>query len=63
MNRQQATALVMYLNRCVSIVPTVPVEWDAIRSVLPTIEQVANGQLELVEKQPEVERSKPHAVS
>ena len=50
MNRQQATALVLYLNRAIGIVPTTGLEWSAIASVLPMIESVANGQFNLVPK-------------
>jgi len=49
-NRQQAVALIMYLQRCVSIIPTTGNEWDSIRSALSVIESVANGQMELVTK-------------
>jgi len=52
MNRQQAAALVMYLQRCVGIIPTTGAEWDAIRPALEIIEAVANGRMELVGKNP-----------
>ena len=53
MNRMQAVALVQYLQRCHSIIPTTGAEWDAIRPALEIVEAVANGRLELVEKKPE----------
>jgi len=53
MTRNQAAALVLYLQRCVGIIPTTGAEWDGIRPALEVIESVANGRLELVEKKPE----------
>jgi hypothetical protein len=62
MNRQQAAALVMYLQRCVGIIPTTGAEWDGIRPALEVIEAVANGRLELMEKKPEPMEVKAQAM-
>jgi hypothetical protein len=56
MNRQQATALVMYINRSIGIIPTTGLEWETIRGLLPIVEGVANGTVECTAasiKQPE----------
>lgn len=43
MNRQQAFALVNYINRSLSIIPTTGAEWTTLSGGLSTIESVANG--------------------
>lgn len=47
MNQQQAAALVMYLNRAISIIPTTGVEWSTLEPALKTLEDVANGRIEI----------------
>lgn len=43
MNRQQATALIMYMQRANAIVPTTGAEWSVLQGALSSIEGVANG--------------------
>lgn len=43
MNQQQATALALYINRAMSIIPTTGTEWSTLSGALSTIEAVANG--------------------
>jgi hypothetical protein len=45
MERQNAIATVMYLQKAIAIVPTTGQEWDAVRAVLQVIEGVANGRV------------------
>jgi hypothetical protein len=52
MNRNQAIALVQYISRAHQMIPTTGAEWELIREALTVIENVANGRVELVEKQP-----------
>lgn len=47
MNRQNALALIMYLQRAHAIVPTTGAEWGMVASALATIEGVANGAIEI----------------
>ncbi len=43
MNRQQAVALVMYLQRAHAIIPTTGAEWESVSGALSLVEAVANG--------------------
>lgn len=43
MNPQQATALIMYMNRCIPIIPTTAMEWSTIQPILSMFEAVAGG--------------------
>lgn len=52
MNRQQAIALVQYLQRAHGLIPTTGAEWELIRQSLEIIEHVANGRVELVAQKP-----------
>lgn len=52
MNRQQAIALVQYLQRAHGLIPTTGAEWEFIRQALETIEHVANGRAEMVIQRP-----------
>jgi hypothetical protein len=52
MNRNQAIALIQYISRAHGLIPTTGQEWEIIRESLTVIENVANGRVELVEKQP-----------
>lgn len=45
----------MYLNKCIGIIPTTGLEWGNIAAMLPMIEAVANGRMELVPKEPSKE--------
>ena len=47
MNRQHATALIMYLQKAHAVVPTTGAEWDSVRGALDVIAQLANGQITL----------------
>lgn len=57
MNQQQAAALVMYLSRCVGIVPTTGGEWTLLEPALKIIEAVASGRMTL-----NPEQTKPREV-
>jgi hypothetical protein len=52
MTRQQAIALIQYISRAHGMIPTTGAEWDIIRGAVEVVENVANGRVELVEKQP-----------
>lgn len=52
MKRQEAAALVVYLQRAHAIVPTTGAEWNAIQGALTTIEGVANGFIEVDARPP-----------
>jgi hypothetical protein len=43
MNKQQAAALVTYLQRAHGIIPTTGAEWNLVQGGLTTIEGVANN--------------------
>lgn len=43
MNRQQALALVAYLQRAHGVIPTTGAEWTQIQGAIVVIEGVANG--------------------
>lgn len=47
MNRQQAVALVLYMQRAIGIIPTTGAEWALVQGALASIEPVANGQITL----------------
>lgn len=47
MERQDAVALIMFLNKAVGIIPTTGAEWDGVRRCLEAIQPVANGQATL----------------
>jgi len=53
MTRQHAIALIQYLQRAHGLIPTTGAEWELIREGLATIENVANGRVELTEMRPE----------
>jgi hypothetical protein len=50
MNQQQASALLLYLNRAVGIVPTTGLEWARLQGGLAAVEGVANGLITLEAK-------------
>lgn len=43
MNKQQATALCMYLNRGFGIIPTTAAEWTVVQGAVSVVEGIANG--------------------
>jgi hypothetical protein len=47
MKQQEAIALIIYLQRASSIVPTTGNEWNVIASGIKLIEDIANGKVEI----------------
>jgi hypothetical protein len=47
MKQQEAIALIMFLQRASTIVPTTGSEWGTISQALRLIEDIANGKVEI----------------
>jgi|KBSMisStaDraftv2_1062788.scaffolds.fasta_scaffold1730486_1 hypothetical protein len=50
MEQRSAVALIMYLQRAHSIIPTTGAEWMALSEAMGVVEQVANGRITLEAK-------------